>query len=90
MQAITTKYFGPGPVKGSRVKATAQAGSITLDWDDALNYDRNHAAAAKALATKLGWTGPWVGGGLPGGAAGMAWVFAADNKDTFAVTPKEK
>jgi len=85
MQAIATKYFGPTNKSYARVKATAQAGSVTLSWDDSLNYERNHAAAAQALATKLGWTGPWIGGGLPGADSGMAWVFAADAKDTFSV-----
>ncbi len=61
-QAITTKFFGPGNVRGSRVKATAQAGSITLAWDHALNPDQNHVAAAQALATKLDWSGKWHGG----------------------------
>ena len=67
MQAIVTKYIGPSNVKGSRVKATAQAGSVTLHWDDSLNSDANHTAAAKALATKFGWHGAWIGGGSPEG-----------------------
>ncbi len=61
-QAITTKFFGPGNVRGSRVKATAQAGSVTLEWDHALNSDQNHVAAAQALARKLDWSGTWHGG----------------------------
>jgi hypothetical protein len=79
MQAINTKSFGPGNVRGSRVKASAQAGSIFVGWDHALNYERNHAAAAQALATKFGWHG-----------GGMVWVQAADARDTFSVTPKEQ
>ena len=39
MQAIETKYFGPSNVKGSRIKATAQAGSVTVGYDHALNGD---------------------------------------------------
>lgn len=89
MQAITTRLFGPGNVRGARVKAQAQAGSLTLGWDHALNYERNHAAAAKALAVKLGWSGPWIGGGMPG-HSGMVWLCAADPRDTFSVTPKEQ
>jgi hypothetical protein len=67
-QAIVTRYHGPGNVRGSRVKATAQAGSITLDWDDALGSDENHMAAAKALADKFKWRGWWHTGGLPDGS----------------------
>jgi len=64
-QAITTKYLGAGNVRGSRVKATADAGSVTLSWDDALDSYANHSAAAIALANKFGWGGVWYGGGLP-------------------------
>lgn len=67
-QAIITKYIGPASVRGSRVKATAAAGSITLSWDGALNRDANHCAAAKALAEKFGWAGHWLAGGLPDGS----------------------
>ena len=81
MQAIVTKYIGPSNVKGSRVKAACQAGSIFLNWDDALDSDHNHCAAAKALATKREWFGHWVGGGLPDGS--IAWVEnrLADRED---------
>jgi hypothetical protein len=65
VQAITTKYIGPSNVKGSRVKATAAAGSVTLHWDSSLNSEANHAAAAKALANKFKWAGHWFQGGMP-------------------------
>lgn len=55
MQAIQTKYRGPTNVRGARIKATAQAGSITVPYDYALGIDENHAAAARALAETLGW-----------------------------------
>jgi hypothetical protein len=64
-QAIVTKYLGPTNVRGARIKATADAGSITLSWDHALNPERNHRAAAMALAEKYGWQGRFVGGGMP-------------------------
>jgi hypothetical protein len=54
-QAITTKYLCPTNHRGARVKATAQAGSVTVSWDYALNADGNHTAAAQALAEKMGW-----------------------------------
>ncbi len=54
-QAIKTKYIGPTNSRGSRVKATCDAGSITIDWQDELNIDRNHATARDALCVKLGW-----------------------------------
>ena len=54
-QAIVTKHLGPTNHRGSRVKATAQAGSVTVPWDDALNSEANHDRAAKALAQRYGW-----------------------------------
>lgn len=73
-QAIVTKYLGPTNFRGSRVKATCDAGSITLGWDHSLNSEDNHTRAAQALADKLGWKGTMIGGGLPAGN-GNAYVF---------------
>lgn len=73
MQAILTKYLSPTDTKGSRVKATCGAGSVTVSWDYGLSIENNHAAAAKELIRQLGWTdeagykGDWTGGCLPSG-----------------------
>jgi hypothetical protein len=75
-QAIVTKFHGPTDHRGARVKATADAGSITLPWDHALWVEDNHRTAAIALARKLGWCereDQWVGGSTPG--AGFAFVL---------------
>ena len=48
-QAIETKYMGPTNTRGSRIKATAAAGSIMVPFDYQLNPDGNHKAAADAL-----------------------------------------
>lgn len=79
-QAITTRYIGPTNVRGSRVKATAEAGSVTLHWDDSLNSDNNHKAAALELATKFGWKGNWYGGGT---ADGCVFVCTRDDGPDF-------
>ena len=76
-QAIVTKYLRPTDCRGSRVKATAQAGSVTVEWDDALDADENHGRAAAALARKFGWKGRLIGGGLPSGT-GNVYVFARE------------
>jgi hypothetical protein len=73
-QAIETKYLGPTNHRGSRVKATSQAGSITVSWDDALDVNDNHRAAAKALAKKLGWPGHYAEGGKADGS-GNVYVY---------------
>jgi hypothetical protein len=67
VQAITTKFIGPTNYRGSRIKAKAAAGSLTVSYSHALNAEQNHAAAAKALSDKLGWSeyGTWHQGGLP-------------------------
>lgn len=68
MKAIVTKYLGPTNFKGSRIKASAEGvKSVTVGHESALNQDENHAAAAFALAEKMGWGGRWVMGGLPDG-----------------------
>lgn len=67
MQAITTKYLGATNYRGSRIVARAQAGRVIVSWDDALDVEPNHTAAAVALAEKYGWTerNTLVGGALP-------------------------
>lgn len=83
-QAIETRYLGPTNTKGSRIKATAWAGSVTLPYNSELNVDQNHRAAAMALAAKCAehaeqfggtsiWTdGTWTQGG---NAKGTGYVF---------------
>lgn len=78
MQAIVTKYLGPTNFRGSRVKASAQAGSIIINWDDALNSEENHDLAANKLAIKFGWLqhSRFIGyGELPDGT-GTAYILA--------------
>ena len=66
-QAITTKYFGPSNVRGSRIKATAAAGSVWYEYEPAYGLDQNHTEAAAKLANKFGWKGAWFGGVLVSG-----------------------
>ncbi len=88
-QAIMTKYIGPSNVRGSRVKATAEAGSITLHWDDSLNSDKNHARAAEALANKFKWRGRWYMGGFNGGYAFVSSDQGIPDFVTLGETAKE-
>jgi hypothetical protein len=73
MQAIITKYFGPSNVRGARVKAMCDAGSITLSWDHSLDVEKNHHTAALKLCAKLGWEGKLASGGMP--KAGYCYAF---------------
>ena len=83
MQAIQTKFIPCTNFRPSRVKARAEAGSISLEWDHALNVDENHEKAANALCAKLGWNtyGKLIGGNLPGG--GYSFVFQKAQKRLF-------
>ena len=74
VQAILTKYIGPSNVRGSRIKATASAGSVTVGYNHALNTEDNHKAAAEALRDKFGWKGDMAQGGLENG---YAFVFTS-------------
>lgn len=73
-QAIVTKFLGPTNSHGSRIKASASAGSITIPWNHGLNPDANHARAARALAERYGWKGDWYCGGMPD-RTGSSYVF---------------
>lgn len=75
-QAITTKYLGPTNHRGARIKASAQAGSVTVSWDHSMSPQQNHVEAARALALVYGWDGVWIGGALPHGT-GYAFVLQA-------------
>lgn len=77
MQAIVTKYLSPTNSRGPRIKASCQAGSLTVSYDHELNIDENHERACALLIAKLGWTysryGETVFGQLPDGT--FAHVF---------------
>ena len=85
-QAIITRYLGPTDRRGARVKATAQAGSVTLPWDYALDPSENAKAAAKVLAEKNDWHGTYFGGCLPDGS----YVFVDADGDTPIVVVREE
>jgi hypothetical protein len=76
-QAIVTKYLGPTNFHGSRVKATANAGSMIFSWDHALTAAENHRLAASKFADRYSWEGSLIGGGLPDNT-GYCWVFSED------------
>jgi len=61
-QAILTKYLGPTNFLGSRIKATASAGSITVSYDHALSTEENHRHAARMLQQKFQWDCDLVAG----------------------------
>ena len=87
MQAIVTKYVGPGNVRGARIIAKCKAGRVSIPYPHELSGEAVHRAAAVALCDKLDaktvtrwrfWDpAELIGGGLPGGD-GYAFVFAPE------------
>lgn len=71
-QAIVTKYLAPTNNHDARVKATCDAGSVTLPWNYGADTVQNHEDAALLCAARYGW-GPlgWHGGGV---GNGYVWV----------------
>lgn len=86
-QAIVTKYIGPTNTRGSRIKASAAAGSIMMPRDDSLGIEENHAKAAEMLARKFNWTGRYFQGGMPSDD-GYCFVSSENGIPAFVtVTP---
>lgn len=79
-QAIHTKFLGPTDYRGARIKATCDAGSITVGYDHALDTGPNHAVACETLIRKLGWErhGRWVGGSAKCNPTGFVFVCITD------------
>ena len=81
MQAIVTKYFGVTNTRGSRIKATAERGSIVVPYPHEIDSGQVHAYAAQKLCemfaaddlrdygtpiTKNPWSRSFVSGAIPG------------------------
>ena len=75
-QAIKVKYLDPTNYRGSRYKATAAAGSVTVSVGNALSTECNVIAAAQALCAKFGW------------AKGMVYGQLADGSYAFVMLSK--
>jgi hypothetical protein len=73
-QAIETKYLPANDRRGTRIKATAWGGTVTVGYDYALDAVDNHRAAADALIAKMGWQGTYAQGGNAKGDGGYYFV----------------
>jgi len=72
-QAIETRYFGPGNVRGTRIIATTASGvRHTIGYPYELSGEAVHRKAAEELRDKLGWKGRMVAGSTK---AGYVFVF---------------
>jgi hypothetical protein len=80
MQAIQTRYFGPSNVKGSRIKAWAEAGSVTIPYPHELSGQACHRKAAQALVEKFNWPVHFYGELLGGQLADGSYVFVFNSE----------
>lgn len=53
MQAIQTKYLPATNTRGSRIKATCERGSITIDYPHDLSGDEVHREAVRHLIARF-------------------------------------
>lgn len=70
MKAIQTRYFGPGNVRDSRIKAFDLDGNqVTISYPHECSgtSEDKHRLAAAALCQKMGWKGELVAGALKDG-----------------------
>lgn len=81
-QAIITTYLGATNTRGSRIKAVAEAANMAVPYPhEAGSVSAAHLVAAKALATKMGWAGIWVGGGHEKGYAFVRLQAGSDVRE---------
>ena len=65
MKAIKAVYHGPTNTRGSRITASDGDGhSVTIPYPHELSGADVYAAAAVALARKMGWKGTLIAGGI--------------------------
>ena len=53
MQAIKTKFIGPTNTRGARIKASCEAGEVTIPYPYGLDVIAAHRSAARALLDKI-------------------------------------
>lgn len=88
MQAIQTKYLPCTNIRGSRIKASCERGSLTIPYPHELNGDEVHREAVRQLLERFvsddwkersippsnnAWKRDFVSGSLPDGT--MAHVL---------------
>lgn len=89
MKAITTHFRGATNTRGATILARAEGvRTIAVRYD--YGSDEPHRDAARAPAEKLGWSGTYLGGGLPDGT-GRVFVIdpGPEHRDTFTVSRPE-
>ena len=72
MKAIVSKFFGPGNVRGARIKVQAEGVKARFY---SYNYSASdaHKSAVDQFCREMNWEGELVDGGMPDGS--RVWVF---------------
>lgn len=83
MKTITTKYYSPGNVRGARIVARDGDNQFRFSYNDALNYEQNHASAAQKFCDRLNWRGRMIGGQIKNGT--YVWVFDSEYSPSFQI-----
>lgn len=52
-QAVRTKYIPPTNHRGSRIKASCQSMTLTLEWEDGMGVEDNHVKACDELCRRM-------------------------------------
>jgi len=78
--AITTRYFGPANLRGSRILASNGDLRVYHEVDNTKTLLENHAAAAVKLCQKYNWVGTLAMGQLL--HIGYVWVWLEFGKDS--------
>lgn len=74
MKAITTRYFGTTEKRESCIHASDDEGNrVIVGYDQTLSSEAMHLKAARALCSKMHWTGRMIEGTLK---HGHVFVFA--------------
>ena len=66
-QAIIIKILSATNTKGTRIKASAKASSVTIPLDYSAGHEQRIRQAVDALLNKLEWNGEYIIGHLPSG-----------------------
>ncbi len=74
LQSIRTRWIAETITRPNRIKAEAAGAASVQPWGQADSDNKNHCAAAKALAQSLNWRGAFVGGCFNGDARAREWV----------------
>lgn len=81
--SITTKFIAPTNHRGARIKATCQAGSVTIPYPHEVGQTEAHWEAVRELLTRKGlsWGERWAIGSQGPSASGYSFTPVMDGEN---------